>query len=68
MTNQSTQVVRASASAGAGHPAVSVAAEEQQQFLTFHLAEEMFAIGILSIREITTEYRMMYERFLEMRG
>ena len=52
MTNQSTQVVRASASAGAGHPAVSGAAEEQQQFLTFHLGEEMFAIGILSIREI----------------
>lgn len=25
---------------------------EQQQFLTFHLGEEMFAIGILSIREI----------------
>ena len=52
MTNQSTQVVRASPSAGAGHPAVSGAAEEQQQFLTFHLGEEMFAIGILSIREI----------------
>lgn len=25
-------------------------------------------IGILSIRDIPTEYRMMYERFLEMRG
>ena len=60
MTNQSTQVVRASASAGAGHPAVSVAAEEQQQFLTFHLAEEMFAIGILSIREII-EYGQLTE-------
>ncbi len=60
MTNQSTQVVRASASAGAGHPAVSGAAEEQQQFLTFHLGEEMFAIGILSIREII-EYGQLTE-------
>ena len=25
-------------------------------------------IGLLSIRDIPTEYRMMYERFLEMRG
>ena len=60
MTNQSTQVVRASPSAGAGHPAVSGAAEEQQQFLTFHLGEEMFAIGILSIREII-EYGQLTE-------
>ena len=30
----------------------TLAAEEEQQYLTFQLADEMFAIGILSIREI----------------
>jgi purine-binding chemotaxis protein CheW len=30
----------------------ALAAEEQQQYLTFMLGDEMFAIGILSIREI----------------
>ena len=30
--------------------------------------DEDRCIGILSIRDIPTEYRMMYERFLEMRG
>ncbi len=33
-------------------PAVVAAAAEQQQYLTFTLGEEMFAIGILAIREI----------------
>ena len=51
MTSLSTQVVKAPAS-GAGHPAVPGVTQEHQQFLTFHLGEEMFAIGILSIREI----------------
>ena len=30
----------------------ALAAEEQQQYLTFSLGSEMFAIGILAIREI----------------
>ena len=30
----------------------TLAAEEQQQYLTFQLGDEMFAIGILSIKEI----------------
>ncbi|GAB3192873.1 chemotaxis protein CheW [Hydrogenophaga aquatica] len=34
--------------------------EQQQQYLTFTLAEEMFAIGILSIREIL-EYGQLTE-------
>lgn len=50
MTTPTTQVVKAPS--GAGHPAGPETAEDQQQFLTFHLGEEMFAIGILSIREI----------------
>ena len=36
------------------------ASEQQQQYLTFTLAEEMFAIGILSIREIL-EYGQLTE-------
>lgn len=51
MTTQTTQVVKASAS-GAGFPAGTGAIAEQQQYLTFNLGEEMFAIGILAIREI----------------
>ncbi len=38
----------------------STASEQQQQYLTFTLAEEMFAIGILSIREIL-EYGQLTE-------
>ena len=38
----------------------TLAAEEQQQYLTFQLGEEMFAIGILSIREII-EYGFVTE-------
>lgn len=38
----------------------AVASEQQQQYLTFTLAEEMFAIGILSIREIL-EYGQLTE-------
>ena len=38
----------------------ALAAEEQRQFLTFQLGEEMFAIGILSIREII-EYGYLTE-------
>ena len=60
MTTQSTQVVKAAASPGGGRPAVPGTAEEHQQFLTFHLGEEMFAIGILSIREII-EYGQLTE-------
>ena len=37
-----------------------LAAEEEQQYLTFLLGEEMFAIGILSIREII-EYGFVTE-------
>lgn len=37
-----------------------LAAEEQQQYLTFQLGDEMFAIGILSIREII-EYGFVTE-------
>ena len=59
MTSLSTQVVKAPAS-GAGHPAVPGVTQEHQQFLTFHLGEEMFAIGILSIREII-EYGQLTE-------
>ena len=59
MTTQSTQVVKASAP-GAGLPAGPGMAQEHQQFLTFNLGEEMFAIGILSIREII-EYGQLTE-------
>ena len=38
----------------------TLAAEEQQQYLTFQLGDEMFAIGILSIREII-EYGFVTE-------
>ena len=38
----------------------ATASEQQQQYLTFTLAEEMFAIGILSIREIL-EYGQLTE-------
>jgi len=57
MTNQSTNVVPSTQVAGgarlaaaANHAAAQAA--EQQQYLTFSLGEEMFAIGILAIREI----------------
>ena len=40
--------------------AVQEAEEQQQQYLTFMLGEEMFAIGILSIREII-EYGYLTE-------
>lgn len=45
---------------GRSAPAGVVATTEQQQFLTFHLGEEMFAIGILNIREII-EYGALTE-------
>jgi len=48
---ESTQLVKP-ASGQALAPAVFQAAAEQQQYLTFSLGEEMFAIGILAIREI----------------
>lgn len=51
MTTGSTQLVKTS-SGGAGFPAKTADSAEQQQYLTFSLGEEMFAIGILSIREI----------------
>jgi purine-binding chemotaxis protein CheW len=41
-------------------PTLIAAATEQQQFLTFNLGEEMFAIGILAIREII-EYGSLTE-------
>lgn len=47
----STQLVEA-ASHAARLPAALAVAGEQQQYLTFSLNEEMFAIGILAIREI----------------
>jgi len=49
MTNQSTNVLP---STQARLAAVAARAAEQQQYLTFSLGEEMFAIGILAIREI----------------
>jgi len=48
MTTQSTPLVKAHAHLPAG----IAEAAEQQQYLTFNLGEEMFAIGILAIREI----------------
>ena len=59
MTPQTTQVVKASAT-GVGSPAGPGMMPEQQQFLTFNLGEEMFAIGTLSIREII-EYGQLTE-------
>jgi purine-binding chemotaxis protein CheW len=49
MTSQQNQVVKSGAAA---HPATGSEAADQQQYLTFYLANEMFAIGILAIREI----------------
>jgi len=46
--------------AQAGQPAGPDALTEQQQYLTFSLGEEMFAIGILAIREII-EYGCLTE-------
>ena len=46
--------------ATARSPAVAGEAAEQLQYLTFSLAEEMFAIGILAIREII-EYGQITE-------
>ena len=51
MTIQTTQVVTAAAAQSA-LPTIITPVAEQQQYLTFSLGEEMFAIGILSIREI----------------
>lgn len=51
MTAQSNQLVK-SAGASALPTALAESAEQQQQYLTFSLGEEMFAIGILAIREI----------------
>lgn len=51
MTQQATQVVKASSDTAGNHLA-DVSTMEQQQYLTFNLGEEMFAIGILAIREI----------------
>lgn len=51
MANQSNAVVNAP-STQSGVPAGLGEVPEQHQFLTFHLGNEMFAIGILSIREI----------------
>ncbi len=48
--NQLTPAQAKRASPGAGDATVEVA--EQNQYLTFLLGDEMFAIGILSIREI----------------
>lgn len=59
MANQTSQLVKNSAT-GAGVPAGAGAAMEQQQYLTFSLGEEMFGIGILAIREII-EYGSMTE-------
>lgn len=51
MTAQSTQLA-ASTNRDGSLPATVGEAAEQQQYLTFSLGEEMFAIGILAIREI----------------
>ncbi|MGE5490443.1 MAG: chemotaxis protein CheW [Actinomycetota bacterium] len=55
---QATQTQVASKAAGA--VAAALNAGEQQQYLTFTLGEEMFAIGILAIREII-EYGQVTE-------
>lgn len=49
MVTSSNALVSAS---GAGQPPPGAGQQEHQQFLTFLLGEEMFAIGILAIREI----------------
>lgn len=59
MTSQTTQLVSAPASNDRS-PAVVAEDAEQQQYLTFSLGEEMFAIGILAIREII-EYGYLTE-------
>jgi purine-binding chemotaxis protein CheW len=57
----STQLVEAAPQAAKLPAALAVAvAGEQQQYLTFSLNEEMFAIGILAIREII-EYGSLTE-------
>jgi len=56
MTDQATQLVKTKPHL----PATAEATAEQQQFLTFSLGEEMFAIGILAIREIL-EYGQLTE-------
>lgn len=50
MTIQSTQLTAAARDGGL--PATVGGPADQQQYLTFSLGEEMFAIGILAIREI----------------
>lgn len=59
MSIQQTQLVKAPAPA-APIAAGAVDAAEQQQYLTFNLGDEMFAIGILAIREIL-EYGQLTE-------
>lgn len=54
--NQDKQITRTTA----GAAPVVVGENEQQQYLTFLLGEEMFAIGILAIREII-EYGQITE-------
>lgn len=57
MSSQTTQLVTP---AKANQPADPDTVTEQQQYLTFSLGEEMFAIGILAIREII-EYGCLTE-------
>jgi len=47
-----TQLTKSRAQIAAAHADLSEGEEEQQQYLTFLLGNEMFAIGILSVREI----------------
>jgi purine-binding chemotaxis protein CheW len=47
-----TKAVKQTARDAAAIREATLAAEEEQQYLTFQLGDEMFAIGILSIREI----------------
>jgi len=56
MSTQPTQVVPVAAP----HAIATGETNEQQQYLTFSLGEEMFAIGILAIREII-EYGQLTE-------
>ena len=53
--------------AGAGM-ADAIARMSAGGFRHLPVLEARACIGILSIRDIPTEYRMMYERFQEMRG
>ena len=53
--------------AGAGM-ADAIARMSAGGFRHLPVLEAGACIGILSIRDIPTEYRMMYERFQEMRG